>query len=392
MKKLLILGGSHAEIPLIQSAQKKGFYVITTGNQEDGQGHKFSDRYVNCDFSDKEAILSLARTVKADAICSGCNDFALLSAAYAAEKLGLPGHDSYETSLILHHKDRYRKFAADNGMPTPQAYKSFSVEEACRYAGDIGYPVIVKPVDLTGGKGIKKCCDQAELISACSDAFCRTREDHIIIEKFIDGTNHGFSAFIKNKKVIFFFADNEHYYLNKYMVSGASTPADVPDSVPDMLCEYSETISQSLGLVDGILHIQYILSEDSIPYIIEVCRRAPGDLYIRFVELATGVPYPDMIVGAETGEGFMPCTRKEPDGYYTRHCIMGNRKGVIEDVVFSEEILQNIVESFLWWKEGDIIENELLYKAGIVFLKFSDKHEMAKKLSLINELIKIKVR
>ena len=99
MKKMLLLGGSHAEIPMIQAAKKMGYYVITSGNQADGLGHPYGDEYIKKDFSDKDAILQLAKEEQIDAICSGCNDFACLTAAYVAEKLGLPGHDSYETAI-----------------------------------------------------------------------------------------------------------------------------------------------------------------------------------------------------------------------------------------------------------------------------------------------------
>ena len=163
MKKMLMLGGSHAEIPMIQAARKLGYYVITTGNQADGLGHPFGDAYINCDFSNKEAITELAREQKVDAICSGCNDFAYLSAAYACEKLELPGHDDYETALRIHHKDKYRALADELGIVTPKAYKcsgSAKLSEACER---LSFPVIVKPVDLTGGKGMQRC-ENKELV------------------------------------------------------------------------------------------------------------------------------------------------------------------------------------------------------------------------------------
>ena len=120
-KKLLLLGGGHAEIPLIQAAQALGWYVITTGNAREGLGQPYADKNVFADFSDKDAMLELARAEGVQAVCSGCNDFALLSTVYVCEKLGLPGHDSYATSLEIHHKDKYRALATRLGIPTPRA-------------------------------------------------------------------------------------------------------------------------------------------------------------------------------------------------------------------------------------------------------------------------------
>ena len=129
-KKLLLLGGSHAEIPLIQAAHELGWYVITTGNNRDGLGHPYADKTVFADFSDKNAMLELASNEGVQAVCSGCNDFALLSTVYVCEKLGLPGHDSHTTSIELHHKDKYRALAKRLGIPRPQAI-TVKVAEKC---------------------------------------------------------------------------------------------------------------------------------------------------------------------------------------------------------------------------------------------------------------------
>jgi phosphoribosylamine-glycine ligase len=249
-KKLLLLGGGHAEIPLIQAAQKLGYFVITTGNAREGLGHAYADKNVFEDFSDHEKMLSLAKAEGVDRVCSGCNDFALLSTAYVCEKLGLPGHDSYETSLQLHHKDKYRALATRLNIPTPKAITVRNTEEFETALKTLSFPIIVKPVDLTGGKGIHRAASAEEARAAYADALSRTREDHVVVEEFVVGTNHGFSAYLQNQKVVFYFADNEQYFLNKYMVSGANTPTTTSLRGQRLLCEYSERIAKELKLVD----------------------------------------------------------------------------------------------------------------------------------------------
>ena len=130
MKKMLIAGGGYADIPLIKAAKKLGYFVITSGNRPDDMGHPYADKVSLADFSDAEAILSVAKENKVDGICPCCNDFSALSAAYAAEKLGLPGHDTFEVTRLLHHKDLYRNFAREHQIPSPQAHAFGSEEEA----------------------------------------------------------------------------------------------------------------------------------------------------------------------------------------------------------------------------------------------------------------------
>ena len=390
-KKLLLLGGGHAEIPLIQAAQKLGYFVITTGNAREGLGHAYADKNVFEDFSDHEKMLSLAKAEGVGRVCSGCNDFALLSTAYVCEKLGLPGHDSYETSLQLHHKDKYRALATRLNIPTPKAMTVRNTEEFETALKALSFPIIVKPVDLTGGKGIHRAASAEEARVAYADALSRTREDHVVVEEFVVGTNHGFSAYLQNQKVVFYFADNEQYFLNKYMVSGANTPTTTSLRGQRLLCEYSERIAKELKLVDGILHIQYIEKSDGTPVIIEICRRPPGDLYIKFVQYATGVDYPKMLIQAETGEA---CTEILPPlgtlpKPFLRHCIMAEKKGFAQSVYFAPEIEKNIVEKFLWYKKGEPITDPLYYKAGIVFMQFSTPEEMQSLTEKMTDLVKV---
>ena len=400
-KKLLLLGGGHAEIPLIQAAQSLGWYVITTGNAREGLGHPYADKNVFADFSDKDAMLELAKNEGVQAVCSGCNDFALLSTVYVCEKLGLRGHDSYATSLEIHHKDKYRALATRLGIPTPRALVVRNDADFETAIAQLTFPIIVKPVDLTGGKGIHRAANDEEAREAYKDACHRTRQDHIVVEEFVQGSNHGFSAMLVKGKVAFAFSDNEQYYINKYMVSGANSPSTSSDKTLAMLREYSERIAQKLHLVDGILHIQYIERADGAPVIIEICRRPPGDLYIKFVKYATGVDYPKFIVKAETGEDISGIADVFTHGFWLRHCIMtdsqvGERlatgdvcQGVVRDVSFAPEIQSNIVEKFLWYKPGEVVEDKLLYKAGIVFFKFDTLAEMQDKTARMTELVRI---
>ena len=390
-KKILLLGGSHAEIPLIQAAHELGWYVITTGNNRDGLGHAYADKNVFEDFSDHEKMLALAKAEGVDRVCSGCNDFALLSTAYVCEKLGLPGHDSYETSLEIHHKDRYRALAMRLNIPTPKALSVHNAKEFEIALQTLTFPVIVKPVDLTGGKGVHRADNAEEARAAYANALSRTRKDYVVVEEFVVGTNHGFSAYLQNQKITFYFADNEQYFLNKYMVSGANTPTTTSAHGQKLLCEYSERIAKELKLVDGILHIQYIEKSDGTPVIIEICRRPPGDLYIKFVQYATGVDYPKMLIQAETGEA---CTESlpslgTPPKPFLRHCIMAAQKGTVQDVTFAPELQKNIVEKFLWYKKGESITDPLYYKAGIVFMKFTSPEEMQTLTEKMTDLVKV---
>lgn len=387
-KKLLIAGGGYADIPLILSAKKLGYYVITSGNRPEELGHKYSDEYRKADFSDREAILDIAKSIKVSAICACCNDFSALSAAYTAEKLGLPGHDPYEVAKIIHYKDMYRQFAFKHGIATPKAISFTNKREAIDGIKSLSFPVIIKPVDLTGGKGMSTIDKMTDAEIAIEKALSVSRMKKAVAEEFISGSRHGFSAFLVDGRIVFFFSDNEHYYLNPYLVSAASTPGIVSPVVEKKLCADSEKIASLLSLKTGIFHIQYIL-RDNEPIIIEICRRAPGDLYIKLVEHATGVDYASWIVKSAAGFDCSGLTQAKPKGFFTRHCVMSATAGMVKNIIFDESIKNQIIDKFMWWKKGDVVSDVMTAKFGIVFLKFQSQDEMMEKTEDMQELIRV---
>lgn len=387
-KRILIAGGSHAELPLIETAKKQGNYVLTTGNNIDGIGHKMADQYIPGDFSDKELILKLARQEKVDAIVSGCNDFSYLSTAYACEQLGLPGHDSYETAKLVHHKNSFRKLTRLLGIKTPLVCTCSGRQDVIRACDFLKFPIVVKPTDLTGGKGVTICRNKEEALLAYENAIKVTREPAVIVEEYIEGSNHGASVLLKNQKVVFGFCDNEQYYENKYLVSGACFPPDLPYCTMVQLFSDIEKIAGELQLVDGIFHTQFIVGRDTMPVMIDPCRRSPGDLYILLVKYSTGIDYPLEILKAECGE---PVDEKYLPHYrnIARECIMTNRNGVMEDICINPEIKERIIDQLIWGQKGDLICDYLKYKAGILFFECDDYRELYKMVDDFHRLVTI---
>lgn len=387
MKRLFLLNGSHSDIPLIRAAKSMGYYVITSGNRPDLVGHTYADEFVFGDFSKPELMLQIAREIKADAVCSCANDFGAISASYVSEKLGLLGHDPYETTLILHHKDKFKEFSRKYGIPTPLADGFEDLKEALEQKDKVTYPVMVKPIDLTGGKGVTKVERPEDYETAVIKAFQMSPAGHIVIEPFIEGTHHSFSTFLVDRKVAAYYSDNEYSFASPFLVSTSAGPATNIDLVRDELISVSEKIADILKLVDGVFHIQYILS-DNKPYILEITRRCSGDMYPVPVEHSTGIPWSEWIVRAETGMGCEAFPKDRTQKRYGgRHCIVGEKNGLVKGIYISPEIAENIYEKFIWGKDGDIIKDYLVDKVGIVFLEFSTREEMLEKTEHIMNYI-----
>jgi len=387
-KKLLFLGGGYADVPLIKASKRLGYYVITSGNNANDVGHKYADEYQYVDFSKKNEVLQLAKKLKIDRICPNCNDFSAISSAYVAEILNLGGHDPLEICEILHHKDKFRSFAKDHDIPTVPARSFKPSKDSLNWAENVGFPLLVKPVDMTGGKGISKVNNSEEINYAYKKAVQISHSKRVLIEKFIEGSNHGFSAILKKKKVVFAFTDNEHYYLNPFMVSAASTPTFLKGFVRNKLIKLTEKIANILSLVDGIVHIQYIYCEDE-PIIIEICRRPPGDLYVTLVEMATNFSYSMEIVkgfaGITSNEKFFP----KHNGFFIRHCVMAPKNGIIRSIHYDKSL--DIKENFKILHEGSKVSDYLVQKVSIIFVQFKSLKEMKINANKINKFIKFEM-
>ena len=389
-KTLLIAGGSYSDIPLIKEAKKLNYHVITSGNRKEDLGHEFSDEYYLRDFSDKDAILKLAKELKIDAIVPSCHDLSMVSCSYVAEQLELPGYDSYEITLKLHHKDKFRVISDEIDLMAPKAFSFKRVEEAKKSYQILPLPCIIKPIDLGGGKGITIVKDKKNLFQAIEYAFEYSKANVIVIEEFVNGTLHSFSSFINNEKVVFSFADNEFSSVNPYGVSTSTSPSINYNLVEKKLIYETEKLAKKLNLSNGLLHMQYLLDGDKIS-IIEFTRRMPGDWYSIPVELSTGVNHAYWTLQGFLDGDFSKLKQEKQNGYYSRHCIMALANGTIDNLYIDDNIKSNIVNSYIWINKYDKIDDFVYQKFGLIFLKYSSLKEMQEKTIKINTLINIRI-
>ncbi|MBQ2077807.1 MAG: ATP-grasp domain-containing protein, partial [Bacteroidales bacterium] len=185
-KKLMLLGGIRYLLPVIKAAHEQGYYVITADYIPDNIAHKYSDEYVNVSIIDKEAVLKVAREKQIDGIMSFGVDPGVVSASYVQTQMGLPSFGPFESVCILQNKDKFRAFLTEHGFNVPKAKGYSKTEDAMADASIWEYPVIVKPTDAAGSKGVTRVDEPSQLKAAVKYAFDKSLSGHIIIEDFIE--------------------------------------------------------------------------------------------------------------------------------------------------------------------------------------------------------------
>lgn len=378
MKKALLLCSSHNDLGLIRALRKLGYFIIVTGNRPDMPGQRWCDEFIEADYSNKELILSIAEEKKIDNIVQCCNDFGVYTAAFVAEKLGLPGYDSYETTLLLHNKDKFKILAEENNILTPSA-KSFSdFDHAYNYAVNRKLPLIIKPVDCSAGNGISKVEDGKSIPNAIEYAFQKSREGRIVVEQFVTGTQHGFCTFLINKKVVAVCSNDEYSILNPYRVEIDTYPASNYNTVKDILINEIENIAASLNLSDGIFHLQYIY--DGVrPYIIEVMRRILGNMYHIPGNMLTNMDWEYWEVRAKCGlslDGFPQKLSQE--GYFAYKTLLAPCNGVFIDIAIPDRYQKNLLDTYMLREKGETIYNHLSEPLGFCFFSFPSFEIMEK--------------
>lgn len=390
MKKILIPNGSFHEIPLINKAKEFDYYVITSGTAPKGLGHKYADEYVYADFSDPEAMLRIAQEKKIDRICSNCNDFGYLSACYVAEKMSLGGHESYENALVLHHKDKFKELSKKLNLHSPVAEGFDNEKTALSWASGAKYPIIVKPVDLGAGQGIKRCNTPDKAEAAIMDAFYKSKCKKIVIEPFVEGTSHSFNAFIVNKKVASYYSDNEYMKFTSYRVSTSAGPADRIDEYVDILIHDTEKVAEALDLPDGLMHSQYMLDKNGEPNILEITRRMSGDWYPYPEMKATGIDWISYIIKAQCGEDCSDFPVKvDQKGFTGRHCLNGRKRGKVKKVKIHPELEKYIYDDIMWMTDGYEIKNIEKDYPGIIFFDFDDRDKLLYMVECIGDYVEL---
>lgn len=376
MKKVLLLCISHNDLGLIRALRKMGYYIISTGNKDNLPGQKWVDKFIKADYSDMQLILSIAKEEKIDNIVACCNDFGVYTAAYVAEQLGLPGYDSYETTLLLNNKDKFKEFAKKNSIMSPIATGFTDRKSAKENILKMKLPVIVKPVDCSAGNGISVVETYEKSDTSVDYAFDASRSSRIVIEPFLKGTQHGFCTYLLNKKVVAVCTNNEYSIINPYRVEIDTFPATDYQKYSDIIIKEIEKIANILDLKDGIFHLQYMVS-DGKPWILEVMRRVIGNMYHVLGNELNGIDWEYWEARARLGldcSDFPRNTKQE--GYFAYKAVLATENGIIEEIKVPEEYNKYIYEQCFLMKTGDEITNYKSQPVGLIFMMFSSEEEM----------------
>ncbi len=396
-KKILFLGAAAFQIPPIEYALERGYTVITCDNRPSNPGHCLAHKYFNVSTVDKLRVAEVARSEKIDGILSFGSDVGASTAAYVAEMLNLPTVP-YAVVELLAHKRLFREFLNRSNLQC-QEYFCVSSESKTPRAHDlerVGFPLVVKPVDAAGSKGVSILHDRTGLTAAIDYALSKSRSGEVIIEAFVrkigrqvcgDGFMDGGELAFVQYGDGFFHGDQN--YLAPF---GESFPATHPEALLKKLSEKIESTLKKCGFLRGVFNIDAILTPGGAPFIIELGPRSGGNFIPTAIRLRTNVDLIAASVEVALDPTFKLRIPEELGSrYIASYMIHSLKNGVLNEVKFDKGILPHIESYTPYLKTGSEVSP---FRAGgeaigNVLLQFDSREEMAGMMENIGEYFEV---
>jgi biotin carboxylase len=285
---LAILGASYLQVPLIKKANEMGLETHVFAWEEGAVGKELASYFYPISILDKEAILLKCKEIGIHGISTIATDIAMPSVNYIARELDLVGN-SLEATLISTDKYEIRKALSSKNIPCPR----FSFYETDNFQNHEGleFPLIVKPTDRSGSRGVTKVNCVDEVNPAIKKALDNSVNKRVIVEEFIKGKNEFSVECISCKGEIYplvvtdkvttgapYFCELEHHQ-----------PALISDELKTRIFQFSIDSINALGLENGASHTEIILDETDNIHIVEQAGRMGGDFIgNHLVEVSTG--------------------------------------------------------------------------------------------------------
>lgn len=398
-KKLMLLGGIRYLVPAIEAAHKHGHHVITVDYLPNNIAHKFSDEYHNVSIleKDKEKVLKLAQELQIDGILSYAVDPGVVAASYVAEKMGLPFTCSYESACIMQDKSKFRQFLTEHGFNVPNAKGYTKTEDALKDVDYFNWPVIVKPVDSAGSKGVTRVDDPRDLEAAIAHALDESHNGHFIVEDFLELQGYQSSAdcFSVNGELVY--ADYSDQLFDKnaenpYTPAIEIWPASVPQEHQDYLTSEIQRLLKLLNCGTGLYNIESRVCKNGKPYIMEVSPRAGGNRIAELQRIGTGIDLIEAEVQKAVGEKVSGITMPHYDGFYVNYIVHSNQDGIFEKAILDEHFKkEHVIEAEIRVNAGEHVET---FKGannaiGTLFLHFENRQQMDDALANQSEWLKV---
>ena len=310
MKTLLIISGGIEAIPGIKRAKEMGLHVVVSDKNSKAPGFALADDHIIASTYDVEETVATAqkynRTVRTiDGVMCIASDVPLTVASVAKE-LGLPGIPVTVAQRAMDKLAMKHKFKAD-GIPVPWFSPVESVNHLHKIVADRGCPLVLKPVDSRGARGVILLKSDINLELAYAESLNYSPAHHLMVEQFLSGPQISTESIaIDSVAHTVGFSDRNYEYLERFapyiIENGGELPSHLPQGTQQAIFDLVQQAALSLGVVNGVVKGDIVV-HGCKPYVIELAARLSGGYFCTHeIPLNTGVDFVEQAIRLTLGE------------------------------------------------------------------------------------------
>lgn len=396
MRKLLMLGTSLLSREMVLYAKSQNIYTIVTDylEPEKSRAKLVADEYWMINVADVDELEKKCREENVNAVLCGISEFCLEVCMELCKRLGFPTYCTPEAWHYSRDKDDFKKLCKQIGAPVAKDYY-LTDELKDEEIEAIQFPVVVKPVDMSGNRGISYCYNKDELKEAYKYARSLSSNDKIIVERMLKG-KEWYSNYAIVDGEIRLLSLNGMYAEPGYLKNLYSLTTTVSDNVERFCKEINpkiEEVLKKVGCKQGLAWVQVMLDEDDQFYIIEMGYRLPGDM--------TFIPYVDMFnfdvtkwlvdyaLGVKKPITEMPA--KQIGAYEKCGCcysLWTHKEGTIAKISGLDELLKE--NGIGYYSLNQVGSHMSIHRpVGVFTFTTNDIEGMIEKINLINTTISV---
>ena len=293
MKKVLVIGAGFLQDFVIQKAKNMGYRVFAVDANPEAVGFAHADEHAVINIVDEKACLEYARENQIDGVLTAATDYGVLTTAYIAKEMDLPGLD-YNVAKLIKNKYLIRKCLFENSVDdTEQSYLVDESSDIEVLKNRLIYPVMVKPCDGSGSRGTNRVDNPEGLAEACKLACEASITRRAEIETFIFGREYGAESLVVNGEI------NVLGFMRKWMTQppyyaelGHAIPTDLPSEVEERARDCVKRAIRALGINFGSVNMDMLITSEGKIYIIDIGARMGGNMIGPcIIPYGTGIDY-----------------------------------------------------------------------------------------------------
>ena len=298
---LLVLAGGRFQVPLITGAQRRGLRVVLFDGSPGAEGFAHADAGEVVDIADPVAVVAAATRIRPDAVAAIVSEVSVTSVAAVAAALGLPGIP-VETAALCTDKFLMRTCFERAGLPCPRFAVVAGLDDAMAAMPAIGLPLVVKPVDSSGSRGVRRVDTVEELGAAVDLALANSRQGRAIIESFLDGTECTVETFtVEGRTVVLGMSDKVHLPFPHCVSISLTYPPIFDAPTCRSIADAAARAIGATGLQNGPGHVEVILTASG-PVVVEVAARGGGyRIFSDILPAISGVDPVDAVIDLAMG-------------------------------------------------------------------------------------------